>query len=188
MRIYNKNLEEYINKNYPGATLVKSQTYYGKPYYLQKNYGGANDCTLMSISYTIKKLYSNYIISDIYNKVEAAAKCFLYKENIGTIPVFINSIIKKAYGLKAEGKLIKNVGFTAKTIIKKLEKSPVILSIFSDGNSYYKNHSITVVGYKQYNFNNKPIYLFEVRDNWNSDSSYVDYQKMCNISSINYIG
>ena len=187
MRINNDNYDEYINSNYPRAIFIKEETYYDEPYYLQKNFGGLNDCTIMSISYMIKQKNIMRLIDVIYETVEKAAKCYFYKENIGTIPVFINSIIKKAYNMKGKGGYFKNIGFNIKTILKNLPHSPVILSMYNDGNNYYKNHSVTIVGYKQYSYNNKDIYLLEIRDNWNKTASYVDYQKLSNISSINYL-
>ena len=55
LRINNDNYDEYINSNYPRAIFIKEETYYSEPYYLQKNFGGLNDCTIMSISYMIKQ-------------------------------------------------------------------------------------------------------------------------------------
>lgn len=188
MRLYDKNLQNYISKNYPGAEYICAFTYFYKPYYLQKNFGGLNDCSLMSISYVIKTLYPKKEINDIYEKTEAAAKKFFYNDKIGTIPFFINNIIGKAFNINSIGKMVKNIGFKPKDIINQVSKQPVILSMYSDGNNYYKNHSVCVVGYKKYKWNGKDLYFFEVRDNWNETSSYVDYQKMSPISSINYIG
>ena len=189
MRLSDSNLKSYIAQNYPGAAYVCAKTYYHRPYLLQKNFGGLNDCTLTSITYCISKHYPNKKnIDDIYTKIEIAAKKYFYNDKIGTIPLFINSIIGYAFNLTASGKMVKNVGFTAKKIIDKVEHQPVILSMFNDGNNYYKNHTVTVIGYQKYYYKGKHIYFFEVRDNWNSTSSYVDYQKMSCISSINYLG
>ena len=189
MRLQATNLQNYINSKYPGAEYICARTMFYRPYYLQKDFGGLNDCTLMSISYAYKMAYPNKDINAIYNKVEAAAKKFFYNDKIGTIPFFINNIISKAFNINSQGKLVKNVGFNPSTIIKALEKGKiVILSMFSDGNNYFKNHSVSVVGYKKYKHNGRYIYFFEVRDNWNSFSSYVDYQTMSCVSSINYLG
>lgn len=187
MRLYDKNLQHYISAIYPGAEYICAHTYHHRPYYLQKDFGGLNDCSLMSISYMIKVLYPKKNINDIYNKTEAAAKKFFYNDKIGTIPFFINSIIGKAFNINSFGKMVKNVGFKPKDIIKAVPYQPVILSMYSDGNNYYKNHSVSVVGYRKYKWNGKDLYFFEVRDNWNSTASYVDYQKMSCISSINYV-
>ena len=188
MRLSDSNLKSYIAQNYPGATYVCAKTYFHRPYLLQRNYGGLNDCTLTSITYCIYKKYKNKMVNDIYNRVEAAAKKFFYNEKIGTIPFFINKIIGEAYNINSTGKMVKNVGFNAKKIVDVVEKQPVILSMFSDGNNYYKNHTVTVVGYQKYRYNGRDIYFLEVRDNWNTTASYVDYQKMSCVSSINYLG
>lgn len=190
MRIYSRNIREYINKNYSGAKYISGKTIFFAPYELQKNYGGLNDCALVAISYAIKQKYPRKNFSDIYERVEKTAKKFLYNEKIGTNTLFINKIIGKAYNINSTGRLIKGVGFKPADIIKQIqdEKKIVILSMFSDGNDYYKNHSVSVVGYRIYEHCGKKLYFFEVRDGWNSSSSFVDYQKMSCASSINYLG
>ena len=62
----------------------------------------------------------------------------------------------------------------------------VILSLHSDGRNYYRDHTITVFGYNLYEINGKEKIFFAVYDNWYRSVSYIDYDELSIISSINY--
>ena len=80
MRLSDSNLKSYIAQNYPGATYVCAKTYYHRPYLLQKNFGGLNDCTLTSITYCISKYYPNKknIYVCLYNNIFDIQQLLLY--------------------------------------------------------------------------------------------------------------
>jgi hypothetical protein len=84
---------------------------------------------------------------------------------------------------------MKNIGFKFETIKSEIHKNnPLILSVLKDGNDYYKNHSITIIGYELYRINGQLIPMLVIYDNWYSSISYVDYNKMSTIASIHYAG
>jgi uridylate kinase len=61
---------------------------------------------------------------------------------------------------------------------------PVVLSITNDGRGYYKNHSVTVVGYRIYKADNKEIKMLILYDNWAFSESLLDYNKLSVLSAI----
>jgi hypothetical protein len=74
----------------------------------------------------------------------------------------------------------KGIGYDYDYIKKEIDEgNPIVLSMHSDGLDGYKNHSVTIVGYKDYG-NAKMIQIY---DNWYSSHSYLDYDKLSTISS-----
>ena len=65
--------------------------------------------------------------------------------------------------------------------------NPIILNLYTDGRNYYSNHSVTVYGYKEIKIFDNVLKLLQIRDNWSSTISYIDYDLLCFICSINYI-
>jgi hypothetical protein len=133
-------------------------------------------------------LKGNVSLNAQYAEIEKIAKKFFYNGDFGTLPFFIRSIMKKAYGARiAKAAYLKCVGFNQHTIMNLIDKNiPVILSVFNDGRSFYVSHSITIVGYKTFNINGKILCFFMVYDNWAKTISYVDYEVLSPVSSINY--
>ena len=154
---------------------------------LQKNFGGSYDCSLTSITALgLFKNNYNQNADDIYSKVEKIAKKYFYSaEKFGTIPIFIKNIINNAFNVNSKSKYIKGVGFNWELIKKNIDnKNPMILSISNDGRNYYTNHSVTIVGYREYSPTNAKILV--IYDNWSNVRSCIDYNKLSCISSINY--
>ncbi len=158
---------------------------------LQCNYGGDNDCTLTSIT-TVLAFMTHQDVNKIYNDVERVAKKYFYNPSTtGTIPIFISSIMNtlaKMYNLpvKSLTKYFKDVQFNYKGIMNKINKNvPVIINITNDGRNCYRNHSILIVGYREYIGTDSTARMLVVYDNWYDQVSYVDYDllKLC---SINY--
>ena len=52
--------------------------------------------------------------------------------------------------------------------------------MLNDGRKYYKNHTVTVIGYKKY----KKAKILIVADNWHKEVCYIDYNKLSFISSL----
>ena len=162
----------------------------------QKDFGTKNDsdCTLTSIMtsiyyYSYKKLNPK----EVYRTVRKNAEKWFFKPNIGTIPFFIKSIYDKSlkdYGInkKTGARLIKDWGYNLKLIMSVLDQNkPIILSIYKDGREYYFNHSVLVIGYEIFRFENGIEYpMLLVYDNWYSTIGYVDYNKLSAFSSINF--
>lgn len=149
---------------------------------LQKDYGKARDCTLTSLASIFGKEYYSYI--------EKIAEKYGYEgDKKGTNPLTVRNIMrefmkqfdvpgtpKSAYG--------KGVGWTWKGIKKLISADiPVILNLWDDGRKYYHDHSVTVVGIEEY----KNARFLIVLDNWSKKPAFVDYGKLCMISSLNWI-
>lgn len=148
---------------------------------LQKNYGEDYDCTLTSLAAIFGEKH--------YDLIEAHAKKHGYVgKNCGTNPFKVKAIMQGVMdSLGIEGKCYsrygKGVGFNWYTISNLLKrKHHIVLNIYQDGRSYYKNHSVLIVGFARYGEHK----LLAVYDNWNKGISYVDYDKMSMIASINW--
>ena len=190
MHITDKNLMKYLSDNYGEGFLV-SEAHIAKVVpLLQKNYGGQNDCTLTSITSIISYIVNNKVwITTLYQEVEDIAEKYFYKEDRGTMYAAIRSIfnesVKKYSNKTSCAKFGKGTGYNFEYIKSKIdEKMPLILSMTNDGMDYYKNHSVTIVGYAIYKINGKNVNLLKIYDNWTTEVSYVDYNKLSPISSI----
>lgn len=195
-RLNAANVEDYIKKKYNVAKIMQSSArVLDVVPLLQNDYGEVNDCTLTSITTCV-----NYYrgakdnVNEIYDYVEKIAKKYFYKGNIGTIPLFTQKIydeVLKKYSCrkkKTSQAYLKGVGFNFNTIKKLIDKeTPIILSVNNDGRNYYRNHSITIVGYRTYKINNNTTSkLLVVFDNWTKVICFVDYDVLPAIASINY--
>ena len=189
MRITSLNIKEYLEKTYKITSKHCSRKQLDEfvPL-LQKNYGEDNDCTLTSMTAIIFFLSSQKLnIQEVYDCVEKTAKKYGYKGDRGTPALTIRKIFHVSlahFNLpKAHGRMVKNVGFNFDTIKNEINKgNPLILSMFKDGQNYYENHSVTIVGYEIY----KGANMLIIYDNWYRSFAYVDYKKMSNISSVHY--
>ena len=184
-RLYTANIAKYVGL--PSVKMPKKIP--GISSLLQNNYGEANDCTLTSITCVIKWMKPSLDVNDIYNQVEATAKKFGYTGNRGTPSLVIKGIYQKiinAFGLnkKVHSRYLKDIGFGWNYIKKEIDEyQPVLLNLWTDGRHFYKNHSILIVGYLEV----AEKRFLAVYDNWYHDISYVDYDKLSVISSIDFL-
>ena len=167
------------------------------PALLQKDYGEANDCTLTSLTAIGVFLKKNQkTANEIYKVVEHFAKHYGYTGTAGTNPFVIKRIfdsVLTVLSIRKDTKVryLKNIGYNFSLIKKTLVAgTPLILSMHSDGRQYYQNHSVLIIGYKEYklsNINTQKIKRFlMVQDNWTKEVSFIDYDKLSIISSINF--
>lgn len=148
---------------------------------LQKNFGEDYDCTLTSLAAIFGEEH--------YELIESFAKDYGYDgKKRGTNPLVVTSIMQRVMEAlcidgEAHGRYGKGIGFNWKTIGKLLGRGHrVVVNICCDGRGYYKNHSVLIVGVASYDYHR----LLAVYDNWNNGVSYVDYDKLSVISSINW--
>ena len=149
---------------------------------LQKNYGKRLDCTLTSLACIFGEQY--------YSDIEGIALKYLYNgDKWGTNPLAVKAImrefmrrwdvpgkVKSAYG--------KGVGWNWLMARKLADRGiPAVLNLWEDGRGYYKDHSVTIIGAEKY----EQARFLLVLDNWHETVSLIDYDKLCIISSINYI-
>lgn len=148
---------------------------------LQKNYGEDYDCTLTSLAAIFGEQH--------YDLIEAVAKKHGYEgKNCGTNPLKVKTIMQEvmcSIGIKGKchSRYGKGIGFNWYSIGNLLKGGHhIVLNIHKDGRDYYKNHSVLVVGLARHGEHK----LLAVYDNWNEGISYVDYDKLCTISSVNW--
>ena len=201
VRLDIKNIEEYLKKGYM-ANADDFRTYevnrLNMRVLVQRDYGEENDCSLVSIT-TIIDYYTNhkYEIEEIYDKVVDIAKRYGYNgETYGTISLTIKKILQRAYAefkinKPAKEKLFKNLGYSYDFIKKRIDMgAPMILSMWDDGRNYYRNHSVTIIGYRTFLLSKGNDILklptLMVYDNWYKSTGYIDFTQLGVISSINY--
>lgn len=154
---------------------------YGGRYLLQEDYGEDYDCTLTSLAAIFGEEH--------YELIESYAEGYGYDgKKRGTSPFQVEAIMQRVLdtlGMKyaAKSGYVKGIGFTWRSVDRLLRSGhKLVLNIHRDGRDYYKNHSVLIVGTAQYGAHR----LLAVYDNWNAGVSYVDYDKLCRIASINW--
>ena len=192
-RLVGSNIVKYLNdNNFLNANIIEDKTLQIRGF-LQQKYGGEGDCTLTSILTIVKYYKPELNENEIYDYIEKIAKKYLYREQWGTFAIFNKIIIKEVFeyfkiNKKVTIKYFKEIGFNKDTIINELkQKHPIILSLTNDGRNYYRNHTITIIGYRIYkNDNNKQKILFKIYDNWYYDFAFLDYEILKSDCSICY--
>lgn len=149
---------------------------------LQDDYGDRLDCTITSMACVFGEAY--------YSELECIAKRYGYNgKTYGTNPLMVQRIMQvfmRAHKLKGHpcSAYGKGIGWNFATIKRLIGGgTPVILNLWTDGRSYYKDHSVTIVGFEEYE--NGQFLL--VYDNWYRGTSMIDYKKLSVVSSINYV-
>lgn len=181
-RLHTHNIKEYTQNE-----IVISNSFINNVFaLLQDDYGEANDCTLTSITSIIKRLKQSIEIEDIYTIVESIARRFGYRGSFGTLSATIRIIYQKVLNTFninkiVESYFIKNLGYNYNFIKNEINKNnPVLLNLWKDGRSYYMNHSVLITGY----YETINYRMLQIQDNWYKDPSYIDYDKLSLISSI----
>ena len=184
-RLGNANLKQYTNNEQK----ILDKYIYNVPTLLQSDYGDINDCVLVSITSLIIYLKPQLDIIQVYNQVALFAKKYGYKTTFGTPNIMIKTILEKSLQYfqlpyKIKNYYIKNLGFDYQDIKNKIDNNlPILLTIWRDGRNFYKNHNVIISGY-YYTQNYK---LLAIKDNWYKTNSYLDYNKLSNICSIQTI-
>lgn len=170
--INDSNFEGYIKSTYGEVSLKDFKQIIKITPFLQQNFGGDGDCTLTSILTVVKYYKPELDENEVYNYIEKIAKKYLYHEQRGTMPTFNKAIIKEVFNYfgitkKVSSRYFKGIGFNQTTIINELKQNhPIIISLEKDGREYYKNHTVTIIGYSFYKTkNNKDILLLRIYDN-----------------------
>lgn len=146
------------------------------------NYGGNNDCSLVSITAVAnwyRSIYPNIpsSISDIYNDVLEVGKKHGYTTTVGTDPTKIDDIIedsfkKWGYTIDATNSYILLFN-TFKEQINEPNANPLLFNIAT---GYYASHTVTVIGYRDYDVAD----FLMVKDNWSTSTRYIHWQQMWN--------
>lgn len=182
------NLYEYIGACSNNELTIKSNVNIIGVGPLCQSYFGSKDdgdCFLVSLI-NVLGVYSTKLYKELYNDVLLIAidnNYFSYSgvSSFNQFPFFKKA--GKPYSLKANSTLLL---FTSWKKIKKIidDGTPIILSMYgSDGRGYYKAHSVTICGYREVEFREKTYNFLKVRDNWNTYTSYIDFNKLPKLSS-----
>lgn len=163
---------------------------------LQNDYGEASDCSITSMTATIRYYLNNTLTPlTIYEKVVKFAKYYGYNgSNRGTNPLTIKKIFNQSAlncGLRINSvaKYGKGIGYRFEHIKNRIDNNhPVLLSFHKDGRNYQDNHTVTIVGYQTYIIKktNKPVHLLYTYDNWRKEYNLIDFNRLSQVSSINY--
>ena len=109
------NIASYVRQTYGEIKDQKIRRVSGIIPYLQNEYEGDGDCTLVSIMTCCRFFNKSFDDKTYYAYIKKIAKKFLYTDTIGTQAPFINAIIKrvfKNFGIawKSKSAYFKNVG------------------------------------------------------------------------------
>ena len=208
-RITADNLAAYLRNAYPGCTDIRcilSGEVQTEPL-LQKDFDDRQNCSLTSvtaITYTrLHRMYGEkYALQGVYDTVKGGT-CFLsyHPNGRGTNPFFIPLIWRhamKAYRLRGRirSRYLKNIpliGYNYAAIRRSIDRQePVILNMAGDGRRFYKNHTVTCIGYEAYAFSlpgrqHGEARFLKVLDNWSRQISYIDFSRLSPVSSVNFI-
>lgn len=194
-RLTSVNVLGYISEQYPKSKMInkEKEKMLNITSFQQSLFGkkGDGDCTLVSLMtclyYYLKEEIDKTLL---YDAIRSKAEKRFFSEKIGLLPFFTLGLYKKLlkqFSLKhsAKSAWFKGIGYNFNTIKKCIDNNiPVVLSITNDGRGYYKNHSVTVVGYRAYKADNKEIKMLILYDNWAFSESLLDYNKLSVLSAI----
>ncbi len=119
-------------------------------------------------------------IFEIYKEVEAIGKRFGYTDKRGTVPTRIDNIMKEAfkhYGYRAKCRGIYSWEFETEVKREIDQDRPVVMNL---ARGYYRDHTITVVGYSVWEKGDKKLPVIKVVDGWNGGYYYIDYKVFSN--------
>ena len=193
--INNGNLLDYLKRKYNVDNIqkcIQTNQISGVEPLLQDDYGADNDCTLTSIT-TILTQFCDKTPEEIYPIVEKYGLKYFYTGEKGTNPLVMRTIMNLAaqeLGIKKRAvvRYGKNVSFNFAGIKQHIDAGRLImLSIFNDGRDYYKDHSVTIVGYSEYKVDkSRKAKMIKIYDNWHKEITYVDYDLLHLFSSLHY--
>lgn len=196
-RLLKSDLKEYLKLEYgvKDYQITKDKRITFTPL-LQRNFGGAsdNDCTITSITAIWKHFRKDIGAKDLYNTISSIAQKYFYNPiKYGTIPIFIDNIcndMMEKVSIPAKrwySKYGKNIEFEFSDIEEMINcGNPVILNITNDGRGFYISHSVVVIGYYICKKDDKEYKFLQVYDNWSSLISFIDYNKLNKMCSINH--
>ena len=192
----------YLSKKYPRckSTLQCSKQLSKFTAFKQADYGLAGDCSITSIASVLYNAWRNergttHDFQYIYDVVEANGFEWGYDGDMGTKAYAIRTIFNKSakeigVNVRAKSHYGKGVLWNFETVKKQINKGkPAILSFKDDGRDYYGAHSITVIGYAEYKVvtevgETKIEKFFAVKDNWKTETRWVDYDLIDFVSSL----
>ncbi len=196
-RIVKGSVAEYLQKNYgvSGAVCVKEKLLTGAKPLLQEDYGVNNCCSITSITAVLNDSgfakSQSPIAKDTFDKVYKNARLFFFGRR-GTNPFMIKPIFDrtlKTYGQRGHTGFaaVKGIGVRFNAIEKRIDSgTPLVFSLLWDGNGFYKDHTMLIVGVAVYRANGKHYRFLLLHDNWAKTVSYLDYDRLPPVCSVNW--
>ncbi|NLP51854.1 hypothetical protein HC179_14185 [Bacillus sp. RO1] len=174
---------DYVTDRYGTGWSLKSSKYVSYvPALLQSNFtGGPDNCTITSLTAVFKhyqsvgysRIPSN--VTTIYNDVRTIALKHGYKDSGGTPPTKISTIAKEVwakYGYTSGNSSSLYVWSWSDFKRESDNNRPYLINM---ANGYYKNHTVTAIGYLSYGKSGRSdVNLIQVRDNWTTSTRYID--------------
>lgn len=149
---------------------------------LQRDFGREQNCTLTALAFLFG--------AECYGRILEIALHYRYRrEHGGTDPFRIRAIMRDccaSFGTDGVCRVAygKGIGYDFRKIREILEDGRyLLLNLLGDGRRYYRGHTVTVIGYEEYAHGR----FLLVYDHWNTSCSYIDYRRLCVISSINWL-
>ncbi len=131
------------------------------------------------------------LAKDVFDRVYKNAKRFFFGKR-GTNPFMIKPIFDRTLrqaGRSAHTRVafVKGVGVRFARITKLIDKGiPMVFSLFRDGNGFYGDHTMLIVGYAVYSAGGKQHRFLLLHDNWAKTVSYLDFDRLPPVCSINW--
>lgn len=174
--------------------------------FLQENFTELEeDCVFTSIVTCVHYFYPEVATpQDIYNVAVAIYRREFpsFQKIEGVVPFVIKHIYSEVYKFfklhyySIKSRYINRIGFNYNTIKQQINQGiPVIISMYNDGRQFYKNHTVTAVGYMEFQMDNLDPFIEHIKpkkernilmvyDNWSTEIRYIDLKQVSSISSI----
>ncbi|MBP5183856.1 MAG: hypothetical protein J6113_01970 [Lachnospiraceae bacterium] len=131
------------------------------------------------------------LAKDVFDKVYKNAKLFFFGKR-GTNPFLIKPIFDRT--LRQSGQrgrtgvaFVKGVGVRFAPITKLIDRGvPLVFSLLRDGNGFYGDHTMLIIGYAVYETGGEKHRFLLLHDNWAKTVSYLDYDRLPPICSVNW--
>lgn len=146
---------------------------------------GSGNCTLVSMVRSIEYLKDlkglDRIPKDrrqIYEDSKKIARKYFYTDKYGTLPALAGNIYESIflhydYNAYSKGYFIWDFD---DNVVREIDLSyPVIFNI---ARGYYKNHSITISGYRIYQLGRRKIKIAIIHDSWRKSVRYLNFSQL----------
>ncbi|WBW49588.1 C39 family peptidase [Peptoniphilus equinus] len=170
-------LERYMEATYPGAVMTAAKSLDLKDFLQTDFVRSKNNCSLVAMTRLINYHDKEDAHDDdaVYAQIYAIARSYGFSEDYGTMPTKIDNILRDYYGhyrvaVRSQGHYFGNFYNPLKREIDL--NRPLIMSIAF---GKYRNHTVTVSGYRMYRWRGLTIKVIEIYDGWRRMPAYIDY-------------
>lgn len=177
------NIEEYMNRQYPHHQWIAGKIL-SVPDFIQSELGDVkNNCSLASMT-RILEYHLKLPRKDLYAEIFTLGLKHGFMPQRGIFPNKIDNIANDFFKKhQIEGRCRGSYfGNFYKPVMREIDGDrPLMMNI---GIGYYRDHSLTVVGYRIYRYQGMNIKILEVIDGWRRGISYMDYSQLTGLFSL----